>query len=84
MLALSMGVLAALLAPPIEEAEAVDINPLKVVLIGNSIAAKDQEPSTAHNPWGDWCRREDSNFHGISPTWPSTMRVYQFRHSDVG
>ena len=30
------------------------------------------------------CRREDSNFHGISPTWPSTMRVYQFRHSDVG
>ena len=29
------------------------------------------------------CRREDSNFHGLSPTWPSTMRDYQFRHSDV-
>ena len=39
---------------------------------------------TARNRWGAGCRREDSNFHGISPTWPSTMRVYQFRHSDVG
>jgi len=19
--------------------------------------------------WKDWCRREDSNFHGVAPTW---------------
>ena len=29
---------------------------------------------------GFWCGREDSNFHGISPTATSTLRVYQFRH----
>ena len=28
----------------------------------------------------DWCGREDSNFHGLSPTTTSTLRVYQFRH----
>ena len=28
----------------------------------------------------DWCGREDSNFHGLSPTATSTLRVYQFRH----
>ena len=27
-----------------------------------------------------WCGREDSNFHGVSPTSTSTLRVYQFRH----
>ena len=27
-----------------------------------------------------WCGREDSNFHGVSPTATSTLRVYQFRH----
>ena len=27
-----------------------------------------------------WCGREDSNFHGFSPTATSTLRVYQFRH----
>ena len=27
-----------------------------------------------------WCGREDSNFHGLSPTTTSTLRVYQFRH----
>jgi hypothetical protein len=27
-----------------------------------------------------WCGREDSNFHGVTPTAPSTLRVYQFRH----
>src|SRR5437867_3766912 len=27
-----------------------------------------------------WCGREDSNFHGLSPTATSTLRVYQFRH----
>jgi hypothetical protein len=29
---------------------------------------------------GGWCGREDSNFHGVSPTATSTLRVYQFRH----
>ena len=27
-----------------------------------------------------WCGREDSNFHGLTPTATSTLRVYQFRH----
>src|SRR5207253_10683152 len=29
---------------------------------------------------GKWCGREDSNFHGLSATATSTLRVYQFRH----
>jgi hypothetical protein len=29
---------------------------------------------------GEWCGREDSNFHGSYPTATSTLRVYQFRH----
>lgn len=33
-------------------------------------------PSSAR----EWCGREDSNFHGLSPTTTSTLRVYQFRH----
>ena len=33
-------------------------------------------PSSARK----WCGREDSNFHGLSPTTTSTLRVYQFRH----
>ncbi len=27
-----------------------------------------------------WCREGDLNSYGVSPTWPSTMRVCQFRH----
>ncbi len=30
--------------------------------------------------WTVWCGREDSNFHGLSATTTSTLRVYQFRH----
>ena len=30
-----------------------------------------------------WCRRGDSNSHRISPTWPWTMRVYQFHHYGI-
>ena len=30
-----------------------------------------------------WCGREDSNFHGLSPTATSTLRVYHFRHDRV-
>ena len=29
---------------------------------------------------GYWCGREDSNFHVLSDTTTSTLRVYQFRH----
>ncbi len=32
---------------------------------------------------GKWCGREDSNFHEISPTATSTLRVYQFRHDRI-
>ena len=28
----------------------------------------------------EWCGREDSNFHVLSDTTTSTLRVYQFRH----
>ena len=28
----------------------------------------------------EWCRRRDSNSHGLSPTTPSRWRVYQFHH----
>ena len=27
-----------------------------------------------------WCRRRESNSHGLSPTTPSRWRVYQFHH----
>ena len=32
------------------------------------------------NACNGWCGREDSNFHGLSATTTSTLRVYQFRH----
>jgi hypothetical protein len=41
------------------------------------------EPSQS-NGWKGWCGREDSNFHGVSPTATSTLRVYQFRHDRKG
>jgi hypothetical protein len=31
-----------------------------------------------------WCRRRESNSHGLSPTTPSRWRVYQFHHFGVG
>ena len=32
---------------------------------------------------GCWCRREDSNLHGVThPTRSLAWRVFQFRHSD--
>src|SRR5690606_12479233 len=30
-----------------------------------------------------WCGRKDSNFHGLSATATSTLRVYQFRHDRI-
>lgn len=37
-------------------------------------------PAEAWEPEQLWCGREDSNFHGLSATTTSTLRVYQFRH----
>ena len=44
-----------------------------------------REPFSTNRPPDDlslngWCGREDSNFHGLSATATSTLRVYQFRH----
>jgi hypothetical protein len=44
-----------------------------------------REPCSTNRPLDDlslfrWCGQEDSNFHGLSPTTTSTLRVYQFRH----
>jgi hypothetical protein len=30
-----------------------------------------------------WCGREDSNFHDVSTTATSRLRVYQFRHDRI-
>ena len=31
-----------------------------------------------------WCREGDLNSYRVAPTWPSTMRVCQFRHPGTG
>ena len=73
MLALSVGVLAALLAPPTEEAgAAVDVNPLKVVLIGDSYAAgngaRDADGDRNYaGPAG--CYRSPTNWAGQYVDW---------------
>jgi hypothetical protein len=61
--------------------------PLAAVdLLGNRLdEAKPQRPRkekvVQYEPLKtDWCGREDSNFHGLSATATSTLRVYQFRH----
>jgi hypothetical protein len=38
------------------------------------------EPIEIVSQFPKWCGREDSNFHGLSATATSTLRVYQFRH----
>jgi hypothetical protein len=43
------------------------------------LAPEGKVPSSQENGIG-WCGREDSNFHGLSATTTSTLRVYQFRH----
>ena len=66
---------------------------IKQVLVGPSIIIEGETGVLAHGaamvarsngtvPIFDqeWCGREDSNFHGLSPTTTSTLRVYQFRH----
>ena len=37
-------------------------------------------PADPEHQASEWCGQEDSNFHGLSPTTTSTLRVYQFRH----
>jgi hypothetical protein len=41
------------------------------------LAQRTRNPKFLENVW---CGREDSNFHGLSATATSTLRVYQFRH----
>ena len=43
-------------------------------------AAPEGKYSYYNGLWTVWCGREDSNFHGLSATTTSTLRVYQFRH----
>lgn len=63
----------------------VDLAPEEIRITGSKqalaravsrISADGQVPSFDRK----WCGREDSNFHGLSPTTTSTLRVYQFRH----
>ena len=44
--------------------------------MASAARSKGEVPSFARK----WCGREDSNFHGLSATTTSTLRVYQFRH----
>ena len=51
--------------------------------LGAEIKIEGREPRVLHGSevgGCGWCGREDSNFHGVSPTATSTLRVYQFRH----
>ena len=52
------------------------IKPLEIAANGVS----DQQALMVPSLDREWCGREDSNFHGLSPTTTSTLRVYQFRH----
>ena len=51
--------------------------------LGAEIEIEGRKPRVLHGSSAcgfGWCGREDSNFHGVSPTATSTLRVYQFRH----
>ena len=52
------------------------VKALELAADGNPEQIAPAVPSSAR----EWCGREDSNFHGLSPTTTSTLRVYQFRH----
>ena len=54
-------------------------NPLELKKL--CAAVPSTEESAANHPLVNlWCPGEDSNFHRINPTRPSSVRVYQFRH----
>jgi hypothetical protein len=44
------------------------------------VAIRKSKKSFNLNHLTGWCGQEDSNFHGLSATTTSTLRVYQFRH----
>ena len=51
---------------------------------GDGMAVAWAEARSAHDGvLKGWCGREDSNFHGLSPTATSTLRVYHFRHDRI-
>ncbi len=52
------------------------IKPLEIAANGVS----DQQALMVPSLDREWCGREDSNFHVLSDTTTSTLRVYQFRH----
>ena len=52
------------------------VKPLALATFGNPDQSARMVPSSDR----EWCGREDSNFHGLSATTTSTLRVYQFRH----
>ncbi len=67
--------------------EKVIVSPETIAIIGPTkpleLAANDDaEQQAPMVPFFDreWCGREDSNFHVLSDTTTSTLRVYQFRH----
>src|SRR5271170_2088498 len=62
--------------------KAADCGPQHVDLRAE-VKVEGRKPRVLHESAGGgcgWCGREASNFHGVSPTATSTLRVYQFRH----
>ena len=60
-----------------DDSIALNVHP---ILLGERNIQKKRSPRQICRGLRDWCGREDSNFHGLSPTATSTLRVYQFRH----
>ena len=67
--------------------EQVTVSAEQITLIGTRSALEhmlvsDKPPLASPVPIfdRDWCGREDSNFHALSGTATSRLRVYQFRH----
>ncbi|MEA3003408.1 MAG: hypothetical protein QOH81_2196 [Sphingomonadales bacterium] len=58
---------------------AADERPASALALSLGSRSAQIVPRTILSP-SDWCGREDSNFHGLSATATSTLRVYQFRH----
>jgi site-specific DNA recombinase len=64
----------------------IDVHPDKIEIRGSkaALAAAIKQPESETGKVRSfvlhWCGQEDSNFHELSPTATSTLRVYQFRH----
>ena len=64
--------------PPMH-ADSIALN-ARAIPSGPELNQKRRSPRQICRGLRNWCGREDSNFHGLSPTATSTLRVYQFRH----